>query len=571
MWSTDAAGFLALRDRAYGLLVRREVVTEEILLAHVYGGPAPAALRSKLAAPLLGDPRLERRSDGSWTIAGGSVERDSSFTTLALLATGPTPTRARIVRLSAQHVEHGETSERFDVTLNPGKRVPRYVTERLGLEAAMLDDLPLFADVLDDLVRFLAMRPIFAQEARLTWAFVEAEARRSGRAMAEPCLVDANEVASDILGLNGKPNLARVAARLGIGAVQPGRADEDARVLALVASRLVAIAGAEAVLRSNSTGGSTPLRRSETARALPDVPGVYVLRDRQRAPLYVGKARRLRSRMAAYVHRPLGPTRRLEGLVAAADAVEAIQCATDLEALVLEDHHIRRLSPRFNTVRQQRTPRFWIRLPPEPPPSANKRQPAPRRLELSLGPSSTDGDFVGPFRNETLAQQARLLARDVFDLDRLRRGHSREYAARLGLAWAFLHGDSRPAEELAGARSASLLRQVVGFDVLRDVLPADPRTARYALVRPDPAGVEGFLLDRGVLRAWTRLDVDDFARFAADLLADSEPRTSPEDADVVLRWLGAQRPPARLVALPDDLAAAVDAIEAAASDLAWET
>jgi len=256
--------------------------------------------------------------------------------------------------------------------------------------------------------------------------------------------------------------------------------------------------------------------------------------------------------------------------VAAADAVEAIQCATDLEALVLEDHHIRRLSPRFNTVRQQRTPRFWIRLPPEPPPSANKRQPAPRRLELSLGPPSADGEFVGPFRNETLAQQARLLARDVFDLDRLRRAHSEDYAVRLGLAWAFLHGDSGPAEELAGARSASLLRQVVGFDVLRDVLPADPRTARYALVRPDPAGVEGFLLDRGVLRAWTRLDVDDFARFAADLLADSEPRTSPEDADVVLRWLGAQRPPARLVALPDDLAAAVDAIEAAASDLAWE-
>src|SRR5437879_203544 len=244
MRSKDAAGFLALRDRAYGLLVGREAVAEEILLAHVYGGPAPAALRGKLAAPLLGDPRLERRSDGSWTITGGSVERDA-FTTLALVATGPTPSRARIVRLCAHHVEHGETSERFDVTLNPGKRVPRYVAERLGLEPALLDDLPPFADVLDDLVGFLAKRPIFAQEARLTWAFVEAEARRSGRAMAEPCLVDANEIASDVLGLSSKPNLARVAARLGIGAGQPGRPDEDARVLALVASRLVSMAGAE--------------------------------------------------------------------------------------------------------------------------------------------------------------------------------------------------------------------------------------------------------------------------------------------------------------------------------------
>src|SRR6202011_1857067 len=59
------------------------------------------------------------------------------------------------------------------------------------------------------------------------------------------------------------------------------------------------------------------LRRGQTARSQPDEPGVYVLRDAEQAPLYVGKASRLRSRLAAYVHRPLGVTRRLEGLVGA--------------------------------------------------------------------------------------------------------------------------------------------------------------------------------------------------------------------------------------------------------------
>jgi DNA polymerase III epsilon subunit-like protein len=569
MQSGDAAGFLALRDRAFAFLVGRDPVEERLLLAHVYGGAAPAALRASLATPLLGDPRLERRPDGSWAIAGAAVEPDS-FTALALVATGPTPGRARIVRLCACHIQHSESLERFDVTLNPGKRVPRYAAERVGLEPAMLEDLPPFADVLDDLLRFLAARPIFAQDARLTWAFIEAEARRLGRTMAEPPLVDANEVASAVLSLSGKPNLALVAARLDIGAVQPGRPDEDVRVLALVATRLMSMAGADAILGFDTARGSSTLRRGETARALPDAPGVYVLRDRQRTPLYVGKARRLRSRMAAYVHRPLGATRRLEGLVAAVDAVEAIQCATDLEALVLEERQIRGLAPRFNTVRRQRPPRVWIRLPPEPPPSASKRQPAPRRLELSLGPTGTDGEFVGPFRNETAAQQARLLARSVFELDRLRRAQPRDYAARLGLAWAFLNGDSVPAEALARGRSTRLLRQVLGFDVRLHLLPADPRSARYALVRPGPAGIEGFLLDHGVLRGWTRLEVDDFSRFAADLLADAEPRTGPDDVDVVLRWLGAQRSPARLIWLPDERTA-VELILGAVSDLAWET
>ena len=53
------------------------------------------------------------------------------------------------------------------------------------------------------------------------------------------------------------------------------------------------------------------------------------------------------------------------------------------------------------------------------------------------------------------------------------------------------------------------------------------------------------------------------------LLEPGEPRTQPEDTPVVLRWFGAQRPPTRLIYLPDDvdLLAAADLIEAAVLDL----
>src|SRR6202022_1431556 len=98
-----------------------------------------------------------------------------------------------------------------------------------------------------------------------------------------------------------------------------------------------------------------------------------------------------------------------------------------LEALVLEDRQIRRLQPRYNTVRQQRTPRLWIRLPPVPAPRRGSRQPAARRLEPSLGPGGSDGEFIGPFRNETMAEGARLLARVVFELDTWRHSDQQRY------------------------------------------------------------------------------------------------------------------------------------------------
>jgi hypothetical protein len=298
--------------------------------------------------------------------------------------------------------------------------------------------------------------------------------------------------------------------------------------------------------------------------ALPEQPGVYVMRDADQQPLYVGKAKRLRSRVQAYVHRPVGATRRLEGLVEAVQAVDTSRCETDVEALVLEDREIRRLQPRFNTVRLQHEPRYWINLPPQR--YSRKGKPlTPPRLELSLGPASSDeGEFIGPFRNETAAEQVRQLARAVFELDALRRTDPYAYTERLQQAWAFVKGERQHAEQLA-RRSMALLRKVLAYEPAAELLPVDPRHARYAVVRPRPDGsIEGFRLDRAVVEAWTVLEEDDVTAFATTLLHAAEERTTPEDANVVLRWLGAQRPPARLIHLPEHSLAAADAVEDAA-------
>jgi hypothetical protein len=272
--------------------------------------------------------------------------------------------------------------------------------------------------------------------------------------------------------------------------------------------------------------------------------------------------------VAAYVHRPLGPTRRLEGLVSAVQSVDAVECATDLEALILEDREIRRLQPRFNTVRQQRAPRFWIRRPPESPPRKGKQR-APMRLELSLGPTFSDGEFVGPFRNESLADQARLLARRVFALDTLRREKPDAYRVALQTAWAFLNGDMATAVARAQRGPSALLHALLDFDWPAALLPADPRVARYAVLRPTPAGIEAFLLDQGILQSWVVVAVEDAPiELADELLARTAPRTAAPDIDVVLRWFGAQRPPACLVHLPDDPLIAGDRLQDALLALA---
>src|SRR6185437_4453328 len=92
-----------------------------------------------------------------------------AFTALSVVGSGPNPTRARVVRLVALHVENGAVQARFDVTLDPGRRVPRYAADRAGLEPEAFEGLPSFATILDDLAAFLEERPLLAQDAHLAW------------------------------------------------------------------------------------------------------------------------------------------------------------------------------------------------------------------------------------------------------------------------------------------------------------------------------------------------------------------------------------------------------------------
>jgi DNA polymerase III epsilon subunit-like protein len=288
------AAFTALElcERAYRFVAERGVAAEEDVLRHVFGGAMPPALRARLAAPLLADTRLEREANGHWRVRSAPVELSTSpaFTALALVASGARPGRGRLVRVTALHVDGQEIVERFDARLNPLRRVPRYVAERAGVEAEVLNSQPLFEDVVDDLVRFLGERPILAQDVQLTWSFIQTEARLHGRLLGEPPLLDVNDLASEQLELTGKPTLALVAARLGIGSVSLTQTDEEARVLAVVASRLTLSEPVPAFARDDAVRA---LRRRDTAQALPDEPGIYVLRDREQRPLYVGKARLL--------------------------------------------------------------------------------------------------------------------------------------------------------------------------------------------------------------------------------------------------------------------------------------
>ncbi|MBV9080163.1 MAG: excinuclease ABC subunit UvrC [Elusimicrobia bacterium] len=84
---------------------------------------------------------------------------------------------------------------------------------------------------------------------------------------------------------------------------------------------------------------------------LPHSPGVYLMRDSTAAIIYIGKARDLKKRVASYFveSRQAGDSR-LQALVSAIRHVDYVACASEREALLLEQKLISEHQPVFNIM-----------------------------------------------------------------------------------------------------------------------------------------------------------------------------------------------------------------------------
>lgn len=86
----------------------------------------------------------------------------------------------------------------------------------------------------------------------------------------------------------------------------------------------------------------------EKARALPKVPGVYLMKDKADVVLYVGKASVLPNRVSSYFQKSADPGPKKQQMLPLIVDFDVIECESEWEALLTENRLIKDLHPKYN-------------------------------------------------------------------------------------------------------------------------------------------------------------------------------------------------------------------------------
>jgi excinuclease ABC subunit C len=250
-----------------------------------------------------------------------------------------------------------------------------------------------------------------------------------------------------------------------------------------------------------------------TLATLPARPGVYRMLDAKGDALYVGKARALSKRVAAYTQ-PARLPERLRRMVSETRAMEIITTHTEAEALLLEANLIKRLKPRFNIVLRDDKSYPWLML--------TEDHDFPQ-IAKHRGAQVRKGSYWGPFAsawavNQTVtAMQRVFLLRSCADtvfaqrtrpclLYQIRRCSApcvgrisaADYATLVGQAKAFLAGKSATVQQdlAAEMEQAAAVLEFERAAALRDRIRGLTHVQGSDVINPASLG------DADVIAAW---------------------------------------------------------------------
>ncbi|MEP7254211.1 MAG: exonuclease domain-containing protein [Ferruginibacter sp.] len=243
----------------------------------------------------------------------------------------------------------------FETLIDPQQYIPNYITALTGIDNAMVTDAPLFDEIADVLFEILNDKVFIAHNVNFDYSFVKHQLKQSGYDLTAKKLCTVRLGRKVFPGLPSY-SLGNLCRSLQIKIENRHRAGGDAKATVKLFEYMLAN-GAQVhidqMLKKTSAEQWLPMHLEKAMiDKLPSKPGVYYFHNSKDKIIYVGKAINLKKRVSShFTHNDPDPKR--QNFIRNIYKVSYKQCATELEAIVLESTEIKRLWPRYNKSQKQ--------------------------------------------------------------------------------------------------------------------------------------------------------------------------------------------------------------------------
>ena len=156
-----------------------------------------------------------------------------SFVALDIETTGLDPEKEAIIEIGAIRFNDRGIENKWESLINPGRRVPPFITQLTGITDQILIQAPAFHEVIGDLVKFIGNLPIIGHNISFDLGFF----KRHG-VFPHNEAIDTYETAAILLPTASRYNLGALAQALGVPYPAKHRAMADAQATAALYQRL---------------------------------------------------------------------------------------------------------------------------------------------------------------------------------------------------------------------------------------------------------------------------------------------------------------------------------------------
>jgi DNA polymerase-3 subunit epsilon len=277
-------------------------------------------------------------------------------------STGGYADNHRITEIAIYHYDGVQIKNVFHSLLNPGRKVPQFITGLTGITSKMVEEAPEFSELADEIFLYLKDRVFVAHNAHFDYSFIKKEFETIGVNWQTKKLCTVRLARKIIPGLESY-SLGRLAESLGIKIPDRHRAGGDAQATAKIFDVLVKRDNSGVITKAlKRNSGETilpPNLAKEEFDRLPAKAGVYYFLDGRGQVIYVGKALNIKKRIAGHFTGEAREWNR-SNIRNEIHHITYELTGSELIALILESQEIRRLWPKYNLAQKYKTEEWGV-------------------------------------------------------------------------------------------------------------------------------------------------------------------------------------------------------------------